>query len=81
MCCRQGSSKPPALSLEFTVIRIMSLPRRGLRHGRREPRRRRRASWPFGLPSSRAPLLTNPTHWLALIRWRVLDGDDRAMSS
>jgi hypothetical protein len=80
MCCRQGSSKPPALSLEFTVIRIMSLPRRDLRHGYREPSRQGGLALRASI-LTRSYLLANRRPCLALIRRKILDGNDRAMSS
>jgi hypothetical protein len=67
MCCRQGSSKPPALSLEFTVIRIMSLPRRDLRHGCRKPSRQGVLALQASI-LTRSQLLANRRHSLALIR-------------
>jgi hypothetical protein len=80
MCCRQGSSKPPALSLEFTVIRIMSLPGRDLRHGYREPSRQGGLALRAGI-LTRSYLLPNRRHCLALIRRKIPDGNDQAMSS
>jgi hypothetical protein len=65
MCCRHGSLKSPALPLELTVIRFMSLQGRDLRHGCREPSRPQ-ASWPFGLPSSRSFAYNQLAHYSAL---------------